>query len=166
MNPRTLAALALCLASACGGSSDPRALTDEGSKALNSGDHAAAAKSFDAAVAALGDKPSDPDWLRAKLGGIQARTQTDASRAKGDFLELARTQPTQVTADNFSLIGSKLADAGHVKEAAEVLEAGLKAHPDSKALVALREDLGKRAESSGDPELLKGLEGLGYVGGK
>lgn len=160
-----VATIALSLLSSCGGSSDPRALTDEGSKALNSGDYAGAAESFDAALAALGEDSANPEWLRAKLGAIQARAQTDPGRAKQDFLDLAKGNPSKVTADHFNLIGSKLGAAEHMKEAVAVLQAGMESHPESVHLKALLEELGKKAESSGDASALDSLKGLGYVGG-
>jgi hypothetical protein len=166
MNSRTLAVSILCLlplASCAGG--DPKNLTDEGAKALNSGDYEAAAKSFDKALAELGGDTTHPDWLRAKMGAIQARTQTDATKAKNEFLELARASPSKVTPDHFNLIGSRLGNAGHLTEANDVLEAGMAMHPESPHLKTLLVELGKKAESSGDAAVLEKLKGLGYVGG-
>lgn len=163
MKLHPFAILALCLLSGCG-SSDPRALTDEGSKALNSGDYKDAAKSFDRALAELGDDTSNPEWLRAKVGAIQARTRIDATKAKEEFLQLAKASPDRVTADHFNLIASRLGDAEHLAEAKDVLEAGMKMHPESPHLKALLTELGKKAESSGNAELLKELKGMGYIG--
>lgn len=163
MNIRTLAALALCFVPACGGSSDPRALTDEGSKALNSGNYAAAAESYGAALAKLDS--ADPEWKRAKMGLIQAQARLDAPRAKNEFLEYAKAAPSRVTDSDFNLIASRLGDAGHLAEAVQVLEVGLTAHSESPHLKALMLELGKRAESSGDTGALNSLKGLGYVGG-
>lgn len=163
MKIRTLPVLLLFLIPACG-SSDPRTQVDEGSKALNSGDYATAAKRFDEALAGMGGDTSSPDWLRAQLGSVQARAHLDAPKAKEQFLELASAHPSKVTPDHFSLIGSKLGDAGHLREAVAVLEVGMKAHPESPHLQALLTELGKKAESSGDAGALDSLKGLGYVG--
>src|SRR5262245_56565403 len=133
MNTRLLAALALSvlsLLSACGGSA-PKTLIDKGSNALNSGDYEAAAKSFDQALAALGSDTSNPEWLRAKLGVIQAHTRTDAAKAQTEFLELATANPSKITDRHFSQIGGRLGDAGHTKEAMAVVTGGLKAHAKS-----------------------------------
>jgi hypothetical protein len=167
MNTRLVLALAsLLLFSACGGGSDPKALNDAGAKALNSGDYSAAAESFDSAVAALGDDTSNPEWLKAKLGAIQARTQTDAARAKDEFLQLAQANPSKVTDQHFSMVGSRLGDAKHLPEAIAVLKEGQKMHAESPHLQSLLEELGKKAEAGEDPEALKQLEGLGYASGK
>jgi len=165
MKPRLLATVILLFFSACGGNSDPRALADEGSKALNSGKYEEAAKSYEKALAALGSDTSNPEWKRAKMGLIQARVRIDAARAKDEFLEFAGANSSKVSDSDFNLIGSKLGDAGKLQEAFAVLDAGMKAHPESPHLKALRDDIGRRAEASGDEGTLKSLKGLGYVGG-
>lgn len=165
MKLRHLAAAALCLVVSCGGDSDPRALVEAGSKALNSGKYENAAKNYEEALAALGSDTANPEWKRAKMGLIRALIQVDAARAKKDFLEFAGAAPSKATDEDFNLIGSKLGDAGKLQEAKAVLEAGMTAFPESPHLKALLVDLGKRAEASGDESLLKSLEGLGYVGG-
>lgn len=161
MNLRSFAIVALCFLPSCGGS-DPKTLIDDGSKALNSGDYRAAASSFDEALAAL--DASSPEWLRAKLGGIQARTQIDGVKAMDEFLQLAKASPGKVTAEHFNLIGSRLGDASKLTEATKVLEVGMEMHPESPHLKALLAELGKKAEASGDPEALKNLKSLGYIG--
>src|SRR5262245_24765016 len=143
-----IAVLALSLA-ACGGSSDPRVLTDEGSKALSSGKYEDAAQSYQRALELIGSDTKNPEWMRAHLGVIQAHAHLDAGKAKEEFLQLAKANPERVTDKEFSLIGSKLAEANQLKPAIEVVEAGLAANKDSALLKALRDDLGKRAESSG-----------------
>lgn len=165
MKLRLLAAVCLFLLPACGGDTDPRALADEGSKALNSGNYAEAARSYEKALAGLGSDTANPEWKRAKLGLIQARVQLDAGRARDEFLELAAANASKVTDSDYNLIGSKLGDAGKLQEAVAVLDAGMKAHPESPHLKALRDDIGKRAEASGDESALQSLKGLGYVGG-
>jgi len=163
MNLRILAAFALCLAPACG-SSNPAELTDQGSKALNSGDYEGAAKSYEKALTVLGSDTSNPEWLRAKLGSVKAHAHTDATKAKSDFLALAAASPSKVTDREYSAVAGALGEAKHFKEAIEVLEAGMKSNPESVALKGLRDDLGKRAESSGDSGALDALKGLGYGG--
>ena len=165
MKLRHLAAVALCLLVGCGGETDPRALVEEGSKALNSAKYEEAAKSYEKALVGLGSDTANPEWKRAKMGLIRALIHIDAVRAKADFLEFAGAAPSKATDEDFNLIGSKLGDAGKLQEAKAVLEAGMTAYPESPHLKALLVDLGKRAEASGDENLLKSLEGLGYVGG-
>ncbi len=165
MNLRLFATVVLLLLPACGGDSDPRSLTDKGSKALNSGNYEEAARSYEKALAELGSDTANPEWKRAKMGLIQAQVRIDATRAKEEFLRFAEANSSKVTDADFNLIGSKLGDSGKLQEAFSVLDAGMKAYPESPHLKALRDDIGKRAEESGDQSTLTSLKGLGYVGG-
>ena len=167
MKLRPFAALLLCFAASCGGggSSDPKALIDEASKALHSGKYEDAAKSYESALAKLGNDPANPEWKHAKMGLFKARARIDATRAKDEFLEFARANPNKVTDSDFNEMGGKLGDAGKLQEAKAVLEAGMTAFPESPHLKVLLVALGKKAEESGDAAALKELEGLGYVGG-
>jgi tetratricopeptide (TPR) repeat protein len=148
----------------CGGPSDPRALNDEGSKALSSEQYEQAAESYEKALAAMGSDTGSAEWKRAKLGLVQARTRTDASRAKTEFLEFAQGSPSKVTDSDYNLIASKFGDAGKFAEAIAILEVGKKAFPESPHLDALGKDLFNRAKASGDEGALDKLKGLGYVG--
>ncbi len=161
---RPLALLALSLLASCGGSSDPQALTDAGSKALNSGQFEDAAASYEKALAALGTDTGNPEWKRAKMGLIQARARFDAPRAKAEFIEYAKANPGKVTDSDFSMIAGRLGDAGKLNEAVEVLTLGTETFPESPHLDAMGKDLVKRAASSGDAGALDALKGLGYVG--
>ncbi len=64
----------------------------------------------------------------------------------------------------FFEVGNWLGEAGHFNEGIAVLDAGLKAHPDSERLQKLLKSLGDKAAEGGDPEALEKLKGLGYVG--
>jgi predicted Zn-dependent protease len=158
-----LATLALVLPS-CGGSSDPKALTDKGYAELGSGDYPAAVASFEEALAALGTDTGKPEWLRAKMGAIQARTRTDADRAAKEFLDLAAGNPGRITDKDYSVVGGRLGEAKKVDQAITVLQAGMQAYPESPHLQVLLSQLGDMAKSSGSPEALDKLKGLGYVG--
>lgn len=157
-----LLTLALCLATACG-SSDPAALTNEGSAALSAGKYAEAAKSFEAAIAGMDE--TSPDWMRAKIGLVQAMAHTDATRGKTEFLALAKASPSKISDRDFSLIGLKYGEAGKIPEATEILQAGMEMHPESPQLLELRDRLGDLAKAKGSPDDMKALEGLGYAGG-
>ena len=159
-----ITACALAFFASCS-ASDPKTLTDEGSKALSSGDYADAAESFDAALAAMGTDTANPDWMRAKLGAIQARTRLDAGKAKDEFLALASAEPGKVTEDHYYQVASNLGAANKLVEATQVLESGKKAFQDSKALDKLGTELANKALQSGDADALDSLKGLGYVGG-
>jgi hypothetical protein len=157
-----LTVLLLALAASCG-SSDPKALTNEGWSALQAGRYQEASKHFDQALSALGDQTSGSDFKRAKMGSIEALAHTDAAGARSRFLEWAAASPTQVTDSDYSKVGDLLGGQD-VKEGIAVLEAGMKAFPESPHLLALRNDLGDRAKASGSSEALQALKGLGYVG--
>jgi len=168
MKPRPFAAVLLCIVlcsiAACGEDSDPRALTDEGSKALNSGKYEDAAKSYRKALAELGSDSANPEWKRAKLGLVQAEARLDAAKAKNEFLEYAKGNPSRITDSDYNLIASKFGDAGKIDEAIEILEVGKAAYPESPHLDALGKELANRAKASGATDALDKLKGLGYVG--
>lgn|SRR5262245_34671770 len=164
MKLRLLTIAILCLLPACGGSSDPRVLTDEGSKALNSGKYEDAAKSYEAALARIGTDTANPEWKRAKLGLIQARVRIDAAKAKDEFLQLASANPSKVTDSDFNTIAGRFGDARKFDEAIAILEVGKKAFPESPHLDALGKELLKRAQESGTTSAVDKLKSLGYVG--
>src|SRR5437867_11590269 len=97
MPTRSFLAILLCLLPACGGTVGPRALTDAGAKALNSGKYEEAAENYEKALAGLGTDTANPEWKRAKLGVIQARVHLESTKAKKEFLEFARANPSKVT---------------------------------------------------------------------
>ncbi|MEM7305684.1 MAG: hypothetical protein AAF682_03385 [Planctomycetota bacterium] len=146
---------------ACGGGSDPKALTDSGYDALGSGDHDGALADFEAAVAAIDS--SHPQYLSAKMGEVEARMHVDAKQAEQDFLALAAGMPSKITDKDYSRIGSKFAGAGEFLSAIAVMDAGMKAHSESPALAGLLEKIKSAAESAGDAGALSELEGLGYL---
>jgi len=166
--PRTLhSALLLMMFAACG-SSDPRALTDQGSSALNSGNFEAAVRNYEKALTALADAGDSggSDWKRAKLGWVQAEARLDAPRAKEEFLAYAKASSGKVTDADYNLIASKFGDAGKFDEAIAILTAGKAAFPESPHLDALGKDLVNRAKATGASDALDKLKGLGYVGGE
>lgn len=154
----------LTLVTACGGSSDPKELTDSGSKNLSAANFEAAVEDFDRALAAIGEDPANPLYLRARMGAIEARTQSEPERARADFLALSEALPDAVSDRHFSSVAGRLGDAGHFKEAIALLEAGKAVHPDSSTLDALGEKLAAQASQADDPAAVEALRGLGYVG--
>ena len=168
--PIALLALAACAAAALAivpgcGSSDPKTLNDEGYTALNSGDRKAALECFDESIAALGANASDPQYLRAHLGAVEARAYTDPERAVTDFTALAVANPAAIGDRDYGRVASQLADAKAFPEAIAVLEGGKAAYPESQDLHKAVQAVGKMAERAGDKSATKALEGLGYVGG-
>ena len=159
-----LLALLPLLATACGGSSDPSELTSNAQKALSRGEYDTAKADFDAALAEIGEDANHSDYLRAKMGAIEARTQDEPAAAVSMFLALAKKVPDKVDAADFSRIGGRLGDGGHFDEAISLASAGMEQYPDSEFLTSLVQKLGDMAKSSGKSDALKALAGLGYVG--
>ncbi|MFN0244351.1 MAG: hypothetical protein ACKVWV_15800 [Planctomycetota bacterium] len=153
----------LCLLAACSGSSDPKALTDQGAAALTSGDARAAAQHFEDALKHMDAK--HPDFLRASMGRCQALARQDAKRAKTDFLALAKTHSNRVREPDFGLIVGELVKKGALAEATEVVTAGMTMFPESPKMAELRDKVGDAAKASSDPDSMKALKGLGYAGG-
>jgi hypothetical protein len=147
---------------ACGGSSDPRALTDSGAAALNSGDPKKALSEFDQALEHM--DASSPDFLRAKIGRCQALARTDAARAQTEFLALAKDPAAKVGEQDYTTVALDLVKSHAIGPAVAVAEAGIHRYPESPAMKSLRDKVGDAAKKSNDPEAMKKLKGLGYAG--
>ncbi len=149
------------LAASCS-ESDPKVLTDSGTAALGSGDSAAAAKSFEAALSHMDAK--HPDFLRASMGKCQALARQNPMEAKQEFLDLARKHPELIKEPDYTTIIRELVQKRAASEAIEVVEAGMKAFPNSMSMIAIRDEVGDELEKSHDPAALDKLKGLGYTG--
>jgi hypothetical protein len=156
-----LALCALMLVS-CGGNASPAELTNDGYAALGKSDWKGAAGDFDRALAGL--KTTDADYLRAKLGLIEALVHTDAPKAKSEFLALAAGTPSPVTSKNFVVVASKLAGERKFSDAIDVIEVGKQMYPEDTKLNEVGKALAKAASKAGDSEAEKRLKGLGYLG--
>ncbi len=152
---------ALLVLPACS-ETDPKVLTDDGTAALGSGDSAAAAKSFEAALAHMDSK--HPDFLRASMGRCQALARQNPMEAKQSFLDLARQHPTLVKEADYGTIIRALVQNRAASEAVGIVEAGMKAYPSSTSMAAIRDEVGDAVKASSDPAALDTLKGLGYVG--
>ncbi len=152
--------LGCLLALACG-SSDPRALTDSGAVALNSGKAKQALADFDAALGHM--DAGHPDFLRASVGRCQALARTDATRAQTEFLALAKSSD-RVGAQDYATVALDLVQSNAIGPAAAIAEAGMKRYPNSAEMKTLRDRVGDAAKKSNDPEAMKKLQGLGYAG--
>lgn len=156
-----LSAALLCLIAACGGSADPAKLTDEGYAALGKSDWKGAQADFNSALETL--KPSDPGYLRAKMGWIEAAIYTEPGKAKDEFLALAAGMSQQVKSSDYISVASKLTGERKFSEAIAVLESGLKAHSEDPKVRAVGEAIKKAAEKAGDNASLEALKSLGYL---
>ena len=152
-------ALALTLPlTACSSGSDPKALTDEGQRALGQSDHAAALASFEGALASMGTD-SHPQYMRAKLGAVEALAVIDPARAQTEFLALATA--AGLGANDYNSAAGWLASSHNFEQSLEVVHAGLEAFPEHAALEAV---LARVVEASqDDPALQSKLQGLGYL---
>jgi len=164
---RRLAALALAaLATACG--QNPTELTNAGRTALESADPAAAEAHFRDALAAYGSDHTSPDYLNARVGLCEALAAQEAAAkaqaAVDEFRKLATEMPDKIDARLYNSLGGRLADAGHRKEAIDLIGAGKERFPDTEHLDKLAHRILEEAEASNDAGALDALKGLGYVG--
>jgi tetratricopeptide (TPR) repeat protein len=149
------------LAAACSGA-DPAGLTREGVTALNAGKYDEAYAALDKAVRAM--DPADPKFAQAAVGRCQALAYSDPAAARRDFLQLAGDHPARIEERDYELVANALRSEKAFDEALAVLEAGMQRFKESPKLQALRDQMGREAEQSGDPEALARLKGLGYIG--
>lgn len=142
--------------------SDPKVLTDAGTAALGSGDSASAAKSFQAALSHMDAK--HPDFLRASMGRSQALAKVNPIEAKQEFLDLARKHPDLIKEPDYATIIRALIQNRAAGEAVEVVEAGMKAFPNSMSMMAIRDEVGDEIKKSQEPGAMDKIKGLGYAG--
>jgi hypothetical protein len=155
--------LSVCLVLPACGTSDPRALTDEGASALASGDAKGAQASFEKALSVL--KPSDPDFARASMGRFQALVRSEPALARDGFLAYAKAQGAAVTEGDYGTLVAEFLRREHTVEAIDVMDAGVKAFPKSEAMVAIRKKVEEQARTAKDPAAMQKMKGLGYIGG-
>ena len=151
------------LVQACG-PADPHALTDQGARALGAGDARSARYSFEAALAGL--KPGEPDYARASMGRFQALARGEPERARDEVLVYAKAQSANVGEGDYGMLVSEFLRRERTVEAIDVMDAGVKAFPNSEAMLAIRKRVEEQARSSKDPASMQKLKGLGYVGDK
>lgn len=161
--PRHALILPLFLVLAACGPSDPRALTNEAKATLAAGDAAKAEQQFREALGGL--KPGDPDFARASIGRIQALARLDAARAKDEFLAYSQANKSSIAEEDYSLVVSELLRRENTLEAIEVMDAGIKAFPESPRMAAVKKEVAEAAQKAKDPAAMQKLKGLGYIGG-
>lgn len=162
MRPTLLSPLLIaCVLAGCGGS-DPKALTDKGAAALGSGNMPAAIESFNAALQHM--DASHPDYLRASMGRCRALAGQNPKQAKDDFLALSRSATVKLQEQDYTTIANELVKKGAVTDAVEVMDAGIKAFPESPMMEVLKKHVVEASSKSKDPAALKMLKGLGYAG--
>jgi hypothetical protein len=115
--------LGLALFAAGCGHPDPQSLISDGQTSLAEGDAAAALGHFQEAVRGL--KPTDPEYVDAKLGEAEAFISLDANKARDEFLALAEARTDRVGQAVFIDFASKLATGRRFTEAVEIVHAGI-----------------------------------------
>jgi len=159
-----LLALPLAL-TACGGSSDPKTLIDEGSTAFASQKYPEARSSFQAAVDAIGNDSANPNFEKAHRKLIAATAHLDSGKAKTMLLDFQKSHGDLLDAGEFIDLAGQFGDAGAFTEATALLAEGQKLYPDSKeSLDKLGKNLVALAKKAGDAGAVSSLAGLGYVG--
>jgi hypothetical protein len=156
-----LSILVLLPLAACGGDS-PKQLTDMGVQALAGGQAREAQGRFEEALQGL--RPTDPDFVRATLGRVQALARLKPEAARDAFLTFSRENKTLVQESDYGMVVSELLRAGASMEAIDVMDAGMKAYPASAQMKAVQKQVTEAAKQSKDPAGLNKLKGLGYVG--
>ena len=143
-------------------SSDPKTLTDAGSKALGSGDAKEAVELFDDALAHMNTQGGD--FLRASMGRFQALARLDPTRTKNEFLAFQAAHTDQVKDADFKLVVDELLKRGSLTAATDIVAAAKQAYPESTVVVQLINALGDAARKANDPASVGKLKGLGYTG--
>ena len=157
MGALALRSLPLLAASCGGGGGSPAELTNRGYQTLNGGDPGGALTTFREALAGL--EPSNPDYLRAKMGEVEALIQVNPEEARDVFLRLG----SQVDDGHYTTVASKMTSAKAYEPAITVLDVGVKRFGESPKLLEMLKRVREEAEKSGDEGALKALEGLGYL---
>lgn len=158
---RTLLACAPLVIAACG-SKDPTALLADARTALQSGDHEAALRSFEAvSECAEADETQLFQALRDSVV-CQAHVNTDAEAITA-FDRLMAKYDARMDVNSLAKLGSDVAQAGCFDTATKVITvATAKAGDDQAAKVELQQ-LADQIARSGDPDALAALRALGYV---
>ncbi len=155
-----LLALALC---SCSGGGSPKEQVDAGYSSLNSAKSKEAVASFEAALTKL--TPTDAEFLRAKLGLVEALVRVDAERSKKELIDLAKSHPGKVTAKDYLRTANAMVNENRLGAAAETLAAGESLIKDDPKAVDVKEMIKQRATKATDPSEIARLKSLGYLGG-
>ncbi len=153
--------LALALCSCSGGGGSPKEQVDAGYSSLNSGKSKDAVASFEAALTKLA--PADADFMRAKLGLVEALVRVDAERSKKELIDLAKAHPGKVTAKDYLRTASVMVNENRLAAAAETLDAGDSLIKDDPKALEVKAMIKLRATKATDPGEIARLKSLGYL---
>jgi len=141
-----------------GGSGDPLSAAEA---ALQAGDSAKAVGLLQKHAAGL-DKASDA-YREATLLLCNALAEAAPKDAAQTLLALAEAQPDKVTARDFRDVQSYLQTHGHLLEAIDVMDAGLKRWSEDATMLEVKDRLLAAVKNAGDAAATAKLKGLGYM---
>jgi hypothetical protein len=98
------------------------------------------------------------------MGRCEALARLDPKRARDEFLALARAEPGKLHEQDYAQIADDLVKARAASEAIDVMDAGVKAFPESPQMQVLKQRVVDASKKSKDPAALGKLKGLGYTG--
>lgn len=154
--------LALLPLAACGGGTDAAGLEDQAYNAMASGDSAQALELFDQLLAGM--DASDPRMTELSVARCEALAGVDGKKAQEEFLALA--EANDLTVKDYTGVAGNLQQAKNFEPAVLVLDAAKQKFPESEEkILALIDELGKKAAAAGDEGAASALQGLGYLGG-
>ena len=153
---RTPLTLLLTLFLAACGDSDPK---EAGYQAIQSGDWAKAAASFEKALADL--EPGSVDRVELAVARCQALAHTAPEQAKSEFLALAQT--AQLEPQDFTIVVTDLVSENHFVPAIDILDYGVKSFPEHPKMTLLKDKVVAESQKAADPAALEKLKGMGYL---
>lgn len=148
--------LLLALSLAACGDSDPK---EAGYKAIQSGEWAKAAASFDKALANL--EPGSEERAELAVARCQALAHTAPEQAKTEFLALAGS--TQLEPKDFTIVVTDLVSEKQFVPAIDILDVGIKSFPEHPKMTLLKDKVVEESKKSADPAALEKLKGMGYL---
>lgn len=129
--------------------------------ALGSGDAKGALAAFDKALAQM--DATNPDYLRASVGRCQALVHIDGTKAREEFIALAKAQPGRIVELDFHVVVSEFVNTRQFLDAVEVMNSGMKLFPGSKKMQEILDAVRAASTRAEDPSSMKRLKDLGYL---
>lgn len=155
-----VAAAVLSLVLLACGSSDPNDLIAAGHKSLSSGNSKDALDKF--TKAAEGLEPSDPQFIEAKLGMVEALIPEHPAKATEEFLSLGKVFPEQVGEKEFIFMGGQMVNSKKYLEALDLVDSGIKRFgAESTKLHAMIDRI--KMEAASDSGVNDKLKSMGYL---
>ncbi|MDZ4773046.1 MAG: hypothetical protein SGI72_07910 [Planctomycetota bacterium] len=144
------------------GESDPKALTDAATEAIQVRDFKGGLANFDAALAHM--DAANPQYMRASLGRCVALAHVDPAKGKEEFLKLAEALKAKLTPADVHFVVSAFVGARELEHATDIMERMKAMFPLSKEMQDIGNSVADAAIKAGDTKVQEKLRGLGYVG--